>query len=133
MQTADGAEMWVLSAGVAGFRLPTEDEWERACRWGTTTTFHCSDDESFLPDYARISAASTLPVGSLLPNAGGFYDMHGNVMEWCEPSNGERVGEYAVRGGAFLTGPADSESGFSMRFPGTDRYDLAGFRVVLSE
>ena len=133
MQTTDGAEMWVLSAGVAGFRLPTEDEWERACRWGTTTTFHCSDDESFLPDYARISAASTLPVGSLLPNAGGFYDMHGNVMEWCEPSNGERVGEYAVRGGAFLTGPADSESGFSMRFPGTDRYDLAGFRVVLSE
>lgn len=128
---ADGTEVWVLNGGVSGFRLPTESEWERACRWGTTTAFHCSDDESFLPDYARISSVSTLPVGSLLPNAGGLYDMHGNVMEWCEPEGGERIDEYPVRGGAFLTGPADSESSFSMRYPGTDRYDLAGFRVVL--
>jgi len=130
---ADGVEQWRVLPGAVGYRLPTESEWERACRWGTTTAFHCSDDESFLPDYARISAATTLPGGSLLPNAGGFYDMHGNVMEWCEPDGvAEPGGEYGARGGTYLTGPADSEASFRMSFPGNERYDLAGFRVVLN-
>ena len=131
--SAAGATEWRLRRGVSGFRLPMEAEWERACRWGTTTAFHCSDDESFLADYARISSATTLPAGSLLPNGGGLYDMHGNVMEWCEPSEPSADGEYPLRGGAYLTGPADSEAGFSQRFPGDDRYDLAGFRVVLDQ
>jgi len=134
VQGADGLEQWRRRKDARGYRLPTEAEWERACRWGTTTAFHCSDDESFLKDYARISSTTTLPAGSLLPNAGGIYDMHGNVMEWCEPDEGGVTAEeYAIRGGAFLTGPADSEAGFRASYPGNERYDLIGFRVVLIE
>ena len=72
------------------YRLPTEAEWEYVARAGSTNRFHFGDDPTFsqLGGYARFLGGLMSGIGSLLPNAWGLYDMHGNVAEWCSDWHG---------------------------------------------
>ena len=72
--------------GGVKFELPTEAQWEYACRAGTTTFWHCGDSNASLKEYAWFGSwvsKGSQPVGRLRPNGFGLYDMHGNVWEWC--------------------------------------------------
>jgi formylglycine-generating enzyme required for sulfatase activity len=105
-----------LPVGQGEFRLPTEAQWEYACRAGSTTSYCFGDDQSQLGAYAWYNQNSddkTHPVGEKKPNAWGFYDMHGNVWEWCQDWHDE--GYYAKSPMDNPTGPA---TGLSRVFRG---------------
>lgn len=136
------------------FRLPTEAEWEYACRAGTTTAFYfgnslTSDMANFDGRYPYNGSKGvwrnkTTPVGSFKPNSFGLYDMHGNVWEWCRdwygpyPSKpvidptGPESGEYRVlRGGCWFFDAKYVRSAYRDRGYPDKRVGLLGFRLVL--
>ncbi len=128
--------------------LPTEAQWEYACRAGSTTAFCFGDKESDLEKYAWFDGNpktndQTHPVGQLQHNAWGLYDMHGNAWEWCadwyaveltggNDPTGPAVGSIRVlRGGSWSYVAADCRSAFRHgRHPGIRNWD-EGFRVAL--
>ena len=130
------------------YRLPTEAEWEYACRSGTTTAYGFGDDASRLGDYGWFgsnSGSKTHPVGEKKPNAWGLYGMHGNVWEWCQDWYGEypsgsatdptgaTSGSYRVlRGGGWYGSARDCRSAYRNRNSPVYRSDDLGFRVLRS-
>ncbi|MBE6402031.1 MAG: formylglycine-generating enzyme family protein [Verrucomicrobia bacterium] len=115
------------------YRLPTEEEWEHACRAGTTTKYYTGDTEADLARagwYRRNSDGKTHPVGQKVPNAFGLYDMHGNVWEWTSTPDGtDRVN----RGGGCGNSADFCESSYRSSISPEFRDNALGFRVVLSE
>jgi formylglycine-generating enzyme required for sulfatase activity len=108
------------------YRLPTEAEWEYACRAETTTQFYFGDDKNQLRDYAwynENSQSKTHPVGQKKPNAWGLYDMSGNVWEWCADT--------CLRGGSWGIIPYYCRSAFRFNINRRDYRNFNnGFRVV---
>ncbi|MCC5840752.1 MAG: SUMF1/EgtB/PvdO family nonheme iron enzyme [Opitutales bacterium] len=137
------------------FRLPTEAQWEYACRAGTQTPFAFgqsldSSQANFDGDYPYGGAAmgpnrgKTTPVGSFAPNAWGLYDMHGNVWEWCadwfgdyrgddiDPA-GRNTGSYRVsRGGSWDCYARFCRCAFRYLYSPDNRDNYLGFRLALS-
>ncbi len=115
------------------YRLPTSDEWDHACRAGTTTKYYTGDAEVDLARagwYDGNSDRKTHPVGQKVPNAFWLYDMHGNVWEWISTPYGSRR---VRRGGSWRNHAYDCESSiWYSDSPGHRSYGL-GIRVVLSE
>jgi len=142
--------------------LPTEAEWEYACRAGTTTPFYFGN--TITPDLANYNGNSvyakgpqgvyreeTTEVGSFPPNVFGLYDMHGNVREWCQdlwhssyegspPTDGsawllsgdERDNYRVLRGGSWINGPRNCRSAARYYDGPNARSNVNGFRVVCS-
>ncbi len=128
--------------------LPTEAQWEYACRAGTTTRYSFGDSEASLAEYGWFggnSSGTTHPVGEKKPNPWGLYDMHGNVCEWCAGghsdahSNGDVIdapgassdGSCAVCGGAWYIPAISLRSSYHHSSTPDFRVNLVGFRCVL--
>jgi formylglycine-generating enzyme required for sulfatase activity len=141
-----------IVAGSTGYRLPTEAQWEYACRAGTTTAYNLGDAWSGnwgWYDGNGADAASpygrTHEVGLKLPNAWGLYDMHGNVWEWCwdwfgnygneaqtDPTGPNSGINRVRRGGSFSNGKQFLRSAYrDYNDPYTQSSTSGGFRVVL--
>ncbi|MEB3338063.1 MAG: bifunctional serine/threonine-protein kinase/formylglycine-generating enzyme family protein [Leptolyngbyaceae bacterium] len=135
------------------YRLPTEAEWEYACRAGSTECYCFGDNENYLGDYAwytNNSDRKTHPVGQKQPNAWGLYDLHGNVWEWCDDDWHDSYGNKPealkqngstpwssndkswklLRGGSWLSFPWHCRSAYRGRHALASRSSRIGFRVV---
>ena len=138
------------AAGKALYALPTEAEWEYACRAGTTARWSFGDDESQLKDYAwydvnawDVGERYAHKVGTKQANPWGLYDMHGNVWEWCadrygayssgaqEDPAGPASGSYRVfRGGDFNDNARLTRSAGRYNNSPGDRGYFVGFRLL---
>jgi len=140
----------VESKSKRSYRLPTEAEWEYACRAGSSKLWSHGDEIDDLKSFAwygsRIAEGRTHQVGEKEPNHFGLHDMHGNVWEWCHDwytddlkhggtvvdPQGPKSGELRViRGGGWASGPARCRNAARSHDPPSVHDEDLGFRVVL--
>ena len=116
-------------------RLPTEAEWEHACRAGSTTNYCSGDTVADLDKvgwYSNNSGGTTHPVGQKASNAWGLHDMHGNVWEWCEDKYKQSRSARVVRGGSWFGSPDYCRSSDRLWYAPDSRLGSCGFRVVVA-
>ena len=115
------------------YRLPTEAEWEYACRAGTTSEYYFGDDASQLGEYAWFggnSGQTTHPVGQKKPNEWGLYDMAGNVWEWTDSWYDSSRSDRVFLGGSWNSHSEYCRSAFRFNYnPDLRNYNI-GFRLV---
>jgi formylglycine-generating enzyme required for sulfatase activity len=130
------------------YRLPTDAEWEYACRAGTTTRYYFGDRAAKLGEYAWFGGSDqseidwfgrrgentqaidqTQPVGQKKPNAWGLYDMYGNVWEWCQDLYWEGS-LCACRGGSWYSLASNCQTELRIYHRPDSRYNFLGFRVA---
>ena len=129
---------------MGGYRLPTEAEWEYACRAGAKTAY--SFGETLTNKEANFFDTGAKPLGSYNPNAFGLYDMHGNVWEWCNDWKGKYSAnaetdpqgplsgtEHILRGGSFINLlPSGRSSNRFTLYSETYKNHYYGFRLAKS-
>lgn len=153
----DDSLKWQVSVipGATGFRLPTEAQWEYACRAGTATAFSFGDVIN--PSLANYNGTNvynngekgpylmkTTPVGSYAANPWGLRDIHGNVWEWCwdwygeypagkatDPAGPSQGSARVLRGGCWHYKPAYLRSAARFKDKPAKKWDLLGIRLVL--
>jgi formylglycine-generating enzyme len=153
LQPCYDLKTWKCNFAANGYRLPTEAEWEYACRAGTSTAYFFGDSPAKLGEYAWFeenAGGHPRPVGQKLPNAWGLYDICGNVWEWCndfykvdyyqesppqDPKGPDAGQTKVVRGGAWRFSNETCRSGYRYNEnPGYADvcfgYDIYGFRCV---
>ncbi len=146
-------ETWACDFSADGYRLPTEAEWEYACRAGTTTPYFFGSSPAKIGEYAwyeKNSGGHPRPVGQKKPNPWGLYDIAGNVWEWCNdyydvdyytvsprsnPTGPAQGQNKVLRGGAWRFSDDNCRSGYRYNeAPGSADvcfgYDIYGFRCV---
>ena len=133
------------------YRLPTEAEWEYACRAGQDTRFGFGDDSVRLSEFAwfkgNADGSKSSPVKQKQPNAWGLYDIHGNVYEWCtdfyvekipskaaiDPSGPANGSERVMRGGSFREDAKYLRSAARISYSAVTSKAFIGFRVVMEQ
>ncbi len=154
-ERSDGLN-WQLITDANGFRLPTEAEWEFACRAGTITHFSFGDDATLITDFdwsAESHVTGPQPVGGKKPNPFGLFNMHGNVREWCndwyiaaayapltpdsttmqtDPHGPVSGTDRVMRGGRWSHPAVGSRSAFRYDINPFLRNDRGGFRIARS-
>jgi formylglycine-generating enzyme required for sulfatase activity len=138
---------WLAKREGTPYHLPSEAQWEFACRAGSETIWCFGDDVSQLRDYAwhlQEGGYSTKPVGRKAPNGFGLFDMHGHVWEWCadhwevdfyrqspiEDPLCQSGPTRTLRSGSFSDNPGTSRSAMRGGYPIDYRWDTVGFRVA---